>query len=280
MAAFCLAPESITKMQALQCCISSLCTSEGLVYTQQSNNATQCNPLLCPLSYSSQYLLREKAGAGQKASGADSHIAFFRPNLFTYVDSSSPASTVPPSYIALGRACVAEDPLKRPTFDEVLFGLEGVRRDSEQRKGATVASAAASVACVGPELGARPDELGARQRSVLGSGLGESIPLGSDIWGGVLSSSAFGGGSSGGIPSSALGDGSSGGIPSSALGGGRSGGVPSSALGGGRSGGILSSALGGGPGSGLGGALGGTSLGSDATPSQAGRPLLRGGSYA
>ena len=241
MAAFCLAPESITKMQALQCCISSLCTSEGLVYTQQSNNATQCNPLLCPLSYSSQYLLREKAGAGQKASGADSHIAFFRPNLFTYVDSSSPASTVPPSYIALGRACVAEDPLKRPTFDEVLFGLEGVRRDSEQRKGATVASAAASVACVGPELGARPDELGARQSSVLGSGLGEGIPLGSDIGGGVLSSSALGDGSSGGIPSSALG---------------------------------------GGPGSGLGGALGGTSLGRDATSSQAGRPLLRGGSYA
>ena len=115
-------------------------------------------------------------------------------------------------------------------------------------------SAATSVVCVGPELGARPDEQGARQSSVLGSGLGESIPLGSDILGG---------------------------IPSSALGGGRSGGVPSSsASGGGSSGGIPSSALGGGPGSGLGGALGGTSLGRDATSSQAGRPLLRGGSYA
>ena len=73
-----------------------------------------------------------------------SRLPAFHPNLFTYVVASGPASTVPPSYITLGRACVAEDPLQRPTFDEVLKALENVRRDAERRIAESAAAAAAA----------------------------------------------------------------------------------------------------------------------------------------
>ena len=94
----------------------------------------------CPFQY-----LRV-TGAGSKMKEGGSRLPAFHPNLFTYVVASGPASTVPPSYIALGRACVAEDPLQRPTFDQVLKALELVRRDSERMKEeAAVAAVSSSV---------------------------------------------------------------------------------------------------------------------------------------
>ena len=85
------------------------------------------------------------AGAGSNKKGG-SRLAITHPNLFTYADNIGPASSVPPSYIALGRACVAEDPLQRPTFDEVLSALEGMQRDAERMKEEAALAAAATTA--------------------------------------------------------------------------------------------------------------------------------------
>ena len=204
-----------------------------------------------------QYLLRESR-AGKKADGADgSPLAFFHPSLFTYAPNRGPASTVPPSYIALGRACVAEDPLQRPTFDEVLYALDGVRRDAERfQEGPAMAAASAKFAM--PEMEPDPDESSAMNslEGILAAqatrlGAGRSNASGTGFWGpsGVT---LPGGDMLGGVPSSALGGG-----PGSGLGG-ALGGIP--LLGSDVLGGIPSSALGGGPGSGLGGTPGGMSL--------------------
>ena len=217
-----------------------------------SSAKIQTSPFPAPTSFStSQYLLRE-AGASQKAIGADAALAFFHPNLFTYMVDRGPASSVPPSYIALGRACVAEDPQQRPTFDEVLFALEGVRRDLEQMKGEWAKAALAK-----PGLEPDPDE----SSGSLGGMISRStLPAaGSDVSGQVAQSSTFSGGPAAG--------GSLGGASLGALAG-------SSDV----SGRTQSSALGGGPGSGLGGALGGIPLmSSDVLASQAGSSSLLGG---
>ena len=84
-------------------------------------------------------------GAGSKNKKGGSRLPAFHPNLFTYVVTCGPAAAVPPSYVALGRACVEEDPLQRPTFDEILSALEVVRRDAERRIAETAATAAAAV---------------------------------------------------------------------------------------------------------------------------------------
>ena len=223
-----------------------------------------------------QYLLRESR-AGKKADGADgSPLAFFHPNLFTYAPNRGPASTVPPSYIALGRACVAEDPLQRPTFDEVLYALNGVRRDAEQQvKEEPTAAAEASGMFAIPELEPDPDESSAMnsRESILAAQAtrlraGRSNASGTGFCG-TLGVALPGGNMLGGVPSSALGGG-----PGSGLGG-ALGGI---SLGSDVLGRIPSSALGGCPGSSLGGTLGGIPLlGSDVLASQAGsRPLLGG----
>ena len=235
--------------------------------------------ILDVLLYPLQYLRVMGAGAKatQEAAGEiKGRLTAFHPNLFTYAGDSvgSHAVTVPPSYVALGRACVAEDPLQRPTFDEVLSALEVVRRDALRMKGEPSA-AVASEMCVMHELEPDPESMSTNtwkdvtgviavkaarlpaaeaqsQRSGPGSGLGGAlggIPLGSDILGGV-SSSALGGSPGSGLPTGAL------------------------------QGSLQSHASGGGPGSGLGGALGGTGipLGSDVLASWSGVSSLLGGS--
>ena len=173
------------------------------------------------LLYPSQYLRVMGAGAraAQEAAGeVKGRLTAFHPNLFTYAGDcvGSHAVTVPPSYVALGRACVAEDPLQRPTFDEVLKSLKDVRRDALRMKGEP-AAAAASEMFVMHELEPDPESLtmntregviaakatglpeeGAQQRSGPGSGLGGAlggIPLGSDVLASRLGDSLLLGGS-------------------------------------------------------------------------------------
>ena len=105
-------------------------------------------------------------GAGNKKKNGGGHLPAFHPNLFTYTTGRGPASTVPPSYIALGRACVAENPLVRPTFDEVLGALEVVRRDSEQMQGEAAAAAATGGASPVAVLG-QPGGRGVRRRAAV-----------------------------------------------------------------------------------------------------------------
>ena len=99
------------------------------------------------------------AGAGSNKKGG-SRLAITHPNLFTYADNIGPASSVPPSYIALGRACVAEDPLQRPTFDEVLSALEGMQRDAERMKEEAALAAAATTAPTAAAVAAPAEESG------------------------------------------------------------------------------------------------------------------------
>ena len=113
-----------------------------------------------PLQY-----LRVTGAGSKKKGGGGSRLTAFHPNLFTYAGDSvgSHAVTVPPSYIALGRACVAEDPLQRPTFDEVLSALEVVRRDAERMK-EEAAVAATPTTFVMPELEPDPETLSMNTR--------------------------------------------------------------------------------------------------------------------
>ena len=110
---------------------------------------------------SSQYLrvTGAKKKGGSDGAGGGSRLTASHPNLFTYADNSvsGQAVTVPPSYIALGRACVAEDPLQRPTFDEILSALTVVRRDSERMK--EEAEMATPAALVMSELEPDPESL-------------------------------------------------------------------------------------------------------------------------
>ena len=117
-----------------------------------------------------QYLRVTGAGSKKKGGG---RLTAFHPNLFTYAGDSvgSHAVTVPPSYIALGRACVAEDPLQRPTFDEVLSALEVVRRDAERMNEATATPAV----YVMPELEPDPETLSMNTRE------GVVVPLSRDL---------------------------------------------------------------------------------------------------
>ena len=195
------------------------------------------------LAHTLQYLLRESR-ADKKAIEADGdRPTSFHPNLFTYADTSGPASSVPPLYIALGRACVAENPLNRPTFDEVLKILEIVWRDLEPTKRVAEAPVAAAAVFVMPEpepsdpksymntrggviaaKATRQPVVGLQQRSGTGSGLGinslravqGSLQSGAsgDGPGSGLLGGAFGG--MGGIP---LGSDILGSVPRSALGG-------------------------------------------------------------
>jgi hypothetical protein len=88
-------------------------------------------------------------GAGSKAAkkgGGGTRLAAFHPNLFTYnmtsdgsdgggdgvIPAAAVPSMVPESYVALGRACVSEDPLARPTFDDIVRELERVSRDAQE----------------------------------------------------------------------------------------------------------------------------------------------------
>ena len=117
--------------------------------------------LLLPCS--SQYLRITGAGSKKKGvsdgAGGGSRLTASHPNLFIYADNSvsGQAVTVPASYIALGRACVEEDPLQRPTFDEILSALKGVRRDAERMK--AEAEKATLAAFVMPELEPDPESL-------------------------------------------------------------------------------------------------------------------------
>ena len=86
-------------------------------------------------AHCTQYL--RVTGAGPKAAKkAGGRLAAFHPGLFVYNtaadDGSASAAvpkSVPESYIALGRACVSDDPLVRPTFEDIIRELENVKRD-------------------------------------------------------------------------------------------------------------------------------------------------------
>ncbi|GAX77123.1 hypothetical protein CEUSTIGMA_g4569.t1 [Chlamydomonas eustigma] len=84
-----------------------------------------------------QYLRVSGVGA-KAASNAGNRLATFHPNLFGYNDpgcgtAGSPASLhVPSSYVRLGSACVSQDPLARPTFEEVLIALKQIQADAEE----------------------------------------------------------------------------------------------------------------------------------------------------
>ena len=125
--------------------------------------AIKCSLLPSAPCCSSQYLRVTGAGSkkkgGSDGAGGGSLLTASHPNLFTYADNSvsGQAVTVPPSYIALGRACVAEDPLQRPTFDEILSALTVVRRDSERMK--EEAEMATPAALVMSELEPDPESL-------------------------------------------------------------------------------------------------------------------------
>ena len=86
------------------------------------------------LLHCTQYL--RVTGAGQKAAKkAGNRLTAFHPGLFVYNTSAADGGTaavptsVPESYISLGRACVSEDPLARPTFEDIVKELENVKRD-------------------------------------------------------------------------------------------------------------------------------------------------------
>ena len=68
----------------------------------------------------------DEAGGGER--GGNSRLG--HPNLFNYCVEEGTAVesyVVPPAYIDLGRACISENPLERPTFEEILRMLAGIK---------------------------------------------------------------------------------------------------------------------------------------------------------